>query len=245
LGYQSAWPSSGILTGGVWDYLALTPVLSGSSAPELRVLIVGLAAGTVARQIQLAFSPTRSVILHGIELDPAVIEAGHRYFGLGSIPGLTIETRGARVAVEPLEASFDVIVVDAYRGLYLPAHLATEEFFESCERRLAPGGVLAINVVNPLDSGRLLGAIGTTLEQVFGEVRYLQLPANGPVASTILFASQSPLEMPARERIPEALRPVEFDLRQLDLPPEHRRVLTDDWAPVEWLTDLALLEALR
>jgi hypothetical protein len=51
--------------------------------------------------------------------------------------------------------------------------------------------------------------------------------------------------MPARERIPEALRPVEFDLRQLDLPPEHRRVLTDDWAPVEWLTDLALLEALR
>jgi spermidine synthase len=166
-------------------------------------------------------------------------------FGLGSIPGLTIEIRDARVSVEALDESFDVIVVDAYRGLYLPAHLATEEFFQSCEQRLAPGGVLAINVANPLDSGRLLGAIGTTLGQVFDAVRYVQLPASGPVASTILFASQSPLEMPPRERVPDALRSVELDLRQLEVPLRHRRVLTDDWAPVEWLTDLALLEALR
>jgi spermidine synthase len=174
-----------------------------------------------------------------------VIEAGRRYFGLGSIPDLQIETRDARVAVESLDGRFDVIVVDVFRGLYLPAHLVTREFFAACHRRLEPGGVLAMNAATPLDSGRLLGALGTTLAAVFPNVRFMLLPSGGPVANMLLFASASTLEVPRAEEIPESLRSVGLDLRLIDVPLRHRRVLTDDHAPIEWLTDLALLEALR
>ncbi len=245
LAYQSVWPGEGILTGGVWDQLALAPALADRPGPELRVLIVGLAGGTIARQIHEAYSPSTRVAIHGIELDPAVIRMGQRYFGLGSIPDLTIETRDARVAVESLDDRFDAIVVDVFRGLYLPPHLVTTEFFEACRRHLAPGGVLAMNVATPLDSGRLLGALGATLDQVFESARFMRLPSEGPVASMVLFASDAPLEIPPPQRVPEALRSLGLDLRPIDVPSRHRRVLTDDHAPIEWLTDLALLEALR
>jgi hypothetical protein len=132
----------------------------------------------------------RASWIHGVEIAPEVVEAGRRYFALGSIPELAIDVRDARVAVESLDGRFHVIVVDVFRGLYLPAHLVTREFFEGVPAPSRAGGVLAINVATPLDSGRLLGALGATLEQVFEDVRWMQLPAGGPVASTILFASR-------------------------------------------------------
>jgi predicted membrane-bound spermidine synthase len=243
LAYQSVWPSAGILTGGVWDHLALTPALT-SPRGELRVLVVGLAGGTVARQIHEAYSPVALVFIHGIELDPSLIVAARRYFGLDSIPRLSIETRDARVAVESLEERFDVILVDVYRGIYLPPHLVTREFFQTCRRHLKSGGVLAMNLAGPLDSGHLLGALGTTLGEVFQNVRSMRLPSAGPYSNAILFASETPLEVPRPDQIPEALRSVGLEMRPIDVPSRHRRVLTDDHAPIEWLTDLALLEAL-
>jgi predicted membrane-bound spermidine synthase len=243
--YQSVWPGEGIVTGGVWDQLALAPVLAHRPSGELRVVVLGLGGGSVARQIREAFSPANRVVIHGIELDPAMIDAGRRYFELGSIPDLHIEVRDARVAVESLNKRFDVIVVDVFRGLYLPPHLVTREFFEACRRALEPGGVLAMNAATPLDSGRLLGALGATLESVFENVRFMRLPSDGPVASTILFASDARLEVPPMEQVPEPLRSVGIQLQPIEVPRQHRRVLTDDHAPIEWLTDLALVEALR
>ena len=242
--YQSVWPGEGLLTGGVWDYLALTPALAARTGPELRVLVVGLAAGTVARQISAAYSPSSRVLIHGIELDPELVEVGRHYFDLGSIPGLRTQIGDARVAVESLDGRFDVIIVDVFRGLYLPPHLVTREFFEACRRHLEPGGVLAMNVATPLDSGRLLGALAETLDRVFEHVRSMRLLTDGPVTNTILFASVAPLSVPPSEVVPEVLRPVGLSLRPIDVPPRLRRLLTDDHAPIEWLTDLALLEAL-
>jgi len=245
LGFQSFWPGQGMLTGGVWDYVALAPGLAKRSGSELRVLIVGLAAGTIARQIHLAWSPTVRVIVHGIELDPAIVDVGRRYFELGSLPELTIQIGDARVAVQSLDEDFDLIVVDVLRGLYLPPHLVSIEFFAACERRLAPGGVLVMNAPVPLDSGRLLGALGATLGEVFEELRVMQLPPSGPVANALLFAARHRLEPQGADHVPAVLRALALDLRPLDVPERHRRLLTDDHAPIEWLTDLALVEALR
>jgi spermidine synthase len=241
---QSLLPESKILTGGVWDYLAFAPTLAHRGGRELRVLLVGLAGGTVAHQIAAAYGGEALVRIHGIELDPAILEVGRRYLALDSVPGLTVEVADARVAVERLREQFHVIVVDVFHGLYIPAHLVTEEFFEACRRRLEPGGVLAMNLATPKDSGRLLGAVVGTLEQVFQDVRYVRLPANAPVENVVLFASDATVESPPRGSTPPELRTLGVEPQPVDVPARYRRVLTDDHAPVEWLTDLALLEAL-
>jgi hypothetical protein len=103
--------------------------------------------------------------------------------------------------------------------------------------------VLALNLAVPKDSGRLLGAVATTLAEVFRNVRHVRLSANGPAASVVLFASDA-IGSPSLDAVPPALQGVAIEPEPVTVPAGHRRVLTDDYAPMEWLTDLALLEAL-
>ena len=42
-----------------------------------------------------------------------------------------------------------MIFLDTYRQPYIPFYLATREFFELARDRLAPGGVVVINVGHP------------------------------------------------------------------------------------------------
>ena len=50
---------------------------------------------------------------------------------------------------ERSEGGYDAIMVDAYRQPYIPFYLATREFFELARERLAPGGVVIVNVGHP------------------------------------------------------------------------------------------------
>lgn len=46
------------------------------------------------------------------------------------------------------EAPYDVLVLDAFTGDAIPAHLLTVEAFELYRERLAPGGVIAVHISN-------------------------------------------------------------------------------------------------
>ena len=48
-----------------------------------------------------------------------------------------------------------MIVVDAYRQPYIPFYLATREFFDLVRDRLAPGGVVVVNVGHPEENDDL------------------------------------------------------------------------------------------
>lgn len=46
------------------------------------------------------------------------------------------------------EAGYDVLVIDAFSSDAIPMHLLTREAFEIYERRLRPGGVIAVHISN-------------------------------------------------------------------------------------------------
>ena len=103
---------------------------------------------------------------------------------------------------------YDVIMVDAYRQPYIPFYLTTKEFFELARDRLAPGGVVAINVGHPEGSDRLEQVLSATLRSVFGSV------ARDPLnpTNTILMGSDAPLTggrlLAASRSLPADLRPL-------------------------------------
>ena len=132
-----------MLTGGVWDtFLALPPLLG---RPLERVAILGNAGGTTARAMGVYYPQAD---IDGVELDPAVTEAGRRYLGLDDNPRLHVHTADARPFLRRSDGGYDLIVVDAYRPPYVPFYLATQEFFELVRERLAPGGIVALNVAS-------------------------------------------------------------------------------------------------
>lgn len=226
------WPDS-VLTGGVWDaFLALPPLLG---RPLERVAILGNAGGTTARALGVFYPRAR---VDGVEIDPAVSRVGRRYFGLGDNPRLTVHDADARPFLRSTDERYDLIVVDAYRQPYVPFYLATREFFRLVRDRLAPGGIVALNVAAVPDDKRLVRAIGGTLAAELPQV--LEWPVLR--FNTIVLGLTEPL--PARERArrlragPAELAPLRDLLARDARPlPASSRPWTDDRAPVEWVTD--------
>jgi hypothetical protein len=154
-----------------------------------------------------------------------------------------VHAADGRPFLELSDERWDIIVVDAYHQPYIPFYLATQEFFELARDRLEPGGVMALNVAGVPGDERLSEAIGTSVLAAFPQAwRWPALRFN-----ELLLAFDRPLE---REELtaraagaPEAVASL-VSLFARDLEPVRARgdVLTDDVAPVEWLTDRMIVD---
>lgn len=229
------------LVGNYWDEGLVLPFVT-SDRPPSRIAILGNAAGTMARAYGHFFPRTR---VDAVEIDGELTELGRKYFDLRN-PRMRVFDEDARPWLRQADGEYDVIVVDAYHQPYIPFYLATREFFELARDRLAPGGVVLINVGHPEGSDDLERALTRTMGTALPEV------ARDPVTdtNTMLIGSLSPLdpariERAARARppaMPPALRPVaRATAARIEPPLTGGALWTDDRAPVEWLVDLSIL----
>jgi spermidine synthase len=180
-----------------------------------------------------------------VEIDGELTELGRRFLGLRN-PRMRVYAEDARPWLERSGGGYDAIMVDAYRQPYIPFYLATREFFELARDRLAPGGMVIVNVGHPEESEELERVLGATMATALPRVlRYPIEPTN-----TLLVgggASLSAGRLRARgAALPPALRPLAFEAAARLAPRlPGGEVYTDDRAPVEWLVDASLLEYAR
>ncbi|MFI5122185.1 MAG: spermidine synthase [Vicinamibacteria bacterium] len=236
---HSVLPARGYLTADYWDSFLVLP-FTARAQPPARIAILGNAAGTIAREYGRFWPRT---IVDGVEIDPALSEVGYRYFDMGSNPNLTVYDEDARPWLRRSQGRYDLIVVDAYRQPYIPFYLATKEFFELVRDRLAPGGVVVVNVGHPEGSDDFEQVLGRTMASVFPTV--LRDPAEQ--TNSLLLGSEAPA---SAARLADAARTsMHGNLRKLALLDAARlaprlpggSVYTDDRAPVEWLIDRSIL----
>ena len=230
-------PSS-VLTGDVWDG-HLVDHFAARSAPPRRVAILGNAAGTTSRAYEEFFPRTR---VDGVEIDSELSEIGRRWFDMNN-PRLHLYHEDARPFLRRIDARYDVISVDAYRQPYIPFYLTTKEFFETVRDRLAPGGVLIVNVGHPEGQDDLEKVLSATIAEVFPHL--MRDPIED--TNTLLVASEAPLSssrlIDAVPRLPPALRATAVAAAgRLDRPLRGGDVYTDDKAPVEWLIDKSIVD---
>ncbi|KXZ47873.1 hypothetical protein GPECTOR_32g486 [Gonium pectorale] len=151
---HSVYREDRVLTGGLWDHLATLPSL----VPPGPIAMLGLAAGTVP-QIMASHYPcghcTRGGrnVVHGWELDPAVVEAGRLYLGMHELEQrgeLVVHIGDALAPTACVPGGFSGIIVDLFAGgrllpqltkaspgaLYVGEHRKT---WEDLRSRLAPG----------------------------------------------------------------------------------------------------------
>ncbi len=252
------------LVGNYWDeHLTLpfvaAPAVTGARGPSSAVTqsddpaedsrwpqsvaILGNAAGTVARAYGRFYPDTR---VDAVEIDPKVSEVGREYFGMDN-PNMEVYSEDARPWLRAADPGYDVIMVDAYHQPYIPFYMATTEFFELVRDRLAPGGVVLINVGHPESSDALEKNLTATLETAMPHV--LRDPVTD--TNTMLVGSPDPIAagniiLATRGRdapIPRELVPLATETAiRTQSPLTGGDVWTDDHAPVEWLVDLSLLE---
>jgi spermidine synthase len=119
------------------------------SRPDgVRVGIVGMGAGTAACYARSGDT------YRFYDINPDVPRVAQKYFTY--LPDL--EKRGAKLEIVVSDArlalereepqQFDVLLLDAFSGDSVPAHLLTKEAFEIYRRHMKPDGIIAVHVTN-------------------------------------------------------------------------------------------------
>jgi spermidine synthase len=234
----------------VWGFYALAPAWGQRPSPR-RVLLLGMGGGTAA-QIYRRLYPRARVT--GVELDAAIVRAGRRHLGV-SLEGVEVVIGDARtfVAAEAVRAphAYDVILLDAFQFPYVPFQLTTREFFGAIEACLAPGGVLMVNAGRHGDHRAVVHALARTLASIFAHVQAADPERNS--SNTLLVATRHDPRLAVGTAVlgegsvplfeGRALASRFVSMRRAAWPPG-TMVLTDDHAPVEWLTDRIIWQAL-
>jgi spermidine synthase len=178
--------------------------------------------------------------IHSVELDPDVIELAEKYFDLKPGENFQITARDGRIHLVRDKTLHDIIMVDAYRGPFVPFHMLTTEFYQTAKRRLKPGGILAQNIE---PTTMLFEAAVATLAGVFEHVELY--PASGNVVAIAYDGERIAHEdLAARAKALQAVHGFKYPLpgllgerRLLTAPPE-ADPLVDDFAPVEMLKSI-------
>lgn len=188
--------------------------------------VVGLGVGTVA-----AFSePGDRVVFY--EISPDVVEAAKDWFTyLSSAKGaVEIVLGDARRRMEETNERFDVLVLDAFTGDAIPAHLLTREAIELCLDRLSREGTIVVNISNRhLDLRPVLKGHAEALDL------HMQTVTSRGKAKDALFLAR----WVVLTRSKAALKRV-LDGSRVDIWPGDTVDWTDDFAPI-W----SLLRAWR
>jgi spermidine synthase len=133
------------LTGAHWWTLAAPVALVPGGRP--RVLVLGLAAGSVARAIR-ELSPDAEIV--GVEYDEGVLRAAREHFGLDGLR-LEVITGDALAHLRRERRRFDVVVEDLFVGpartVHKPEWLLPEGY-PLIERRLRPDGFVVSNTIH-------------------------------------------------------------------------------------------------
>ena len=234
---QSVYRAGTALTGGEWDMPLVVPPLL--ARPLRRVLVIGNAGGTTARALAAEYP---GISIDAVEIDPVVTQLARQYMGLDSIPHLNVVVADGRQYLETTDRRYDLIVVDAYRQEYIPFYLATQEFFSLLHRHLDSGGAIALNVERGPGDNSLVRSIGGTVATEFSQVwtwpalrfNELVIGLDVPLTTTSLASRLESLPVAV-----SVLGPLV--VAHARIAPPSNDPLTDDHAPVEWLTDRAIL----
>lgn len=207
-----------------------------------RVLMIGLGGAGFHRLFAEAYPAT---LLHTVELDPMVYELCRTRMQFKPTANTPVSIQDGRMFVKRDRNQWDWLILDAFRGDSVPPHLKTEEFYRECAARLSDRGVFVSNLHATSD---LYYSDLKTIQAVFPQVVLFGVDGRGNViACAVKYRTPvitDPSKWPAGKTLNQPVFGDRLDLEQIKaehipIPVERVKrgqVLSDDFAPVEFLT---------
>lgn len=214
-----------------WEYLrtAASAAAAFSTAPldGKRLLVAGLGGGSLPHFLAHVY---RAALVQAVEVDDEMVDVAKLFLGESSMhfvttselvaaspplaalpaPRFQVVVADAADVVSALAAAVgsnasagvDVLFIDAFDGLTMPARLRTDTFLVDALSCLSPAGVLVSNCIN--------GAAGTPKREALEAYVLSLLVAAGPAFEVFTIPvdlSHGNLEVVARRRVAGAPQP--------------------------------------
>ena len=247
-GVQSVLPLQDDMS-GVFYFDALAPAIGFDSEyvanRPIKALSLGMGTGTFARQLQRTLPGSTCT---AVEIDGKIVDLAFEWFDIDETMVNAVVGDG-RAFINQDTEKYDLIVVDAYQDISLPFAMATQEFYQLCHDRLAPGGVLVLNInMNTESVQELLEVMVATLSMSFADVYeyrvegstnvLLYCPLRGDLDTLAANAQDTDADLRltrVMNEIAASAKRVEYDAQ----------VMTDDRAPVEAIASRMLASIIR
>ncbi len=189
-----------------------------------RLLMLGIGGGQMSNYL---YRRVPGFEIDAVDIDPDVLRLAQKYFHVPTTdPRYRCHVNDARLFVEsaPAGTTWDMIMLDCFRGVFVPYHLKTVEFYQAILARLSPQGVVVANLHN---KSQMYSHDRETLAEVFPN-RYSFVSESGN--QTTLVASADPRRISVfqmRERARTAQPCFDIDLLGLAA----RYYMRCDWEP--------------
>ena len=217
----------------VLRYAQTMTIATAFPAEPKKILMLGLGGGSLSTYLG-RFMPDAAI--DTVEIDRRVIDVAKTYFGIRETERVRYFDADGRVFLNRNRQLYDLILLDAYRGGFVPFHLLTKEFYALVKQRLTPGGAVASNVH---DGTKLYHSTVKTLGEVFSDIdlfpsgqgEVIALGMNAPIDKETLAQRAATLQERYKFRfpLPDQLA------RRMENPRAQAvggELLTDDFAPV-------------
>lgn len=213
--------------------------------PEPRhALMIGLGGGTISNVLTELY-PKLTIDL--VEIDEAVVRVARDYFDFRESANTNVFIQDGRVFTRRAKIQgkkYDLIILDAYTGDYIPEHLMTQEFLQDVHDLLTPDGIV---VANTFAISKLYDHESQTYASVFGDFINFKMRGTGNrvvIAARESLPANSELRDNASRLGPRLLKPYDVDLvrylsyldREADWD-TRKAPLTDQYSPANLLRD--------
>ena len=160
------------LTGLAWDMIAASALL-GEASPPRSVLMLGLAGGTAFRVLRHLLPDCELV---AVDIDAEIVELARKHMDLDAL-GIEVVHADAYGWLAKNRRRFDVVIDDIYLAgktdVFRPQSW-DGKLMAHLRRAMAPGGVLAVNLVTGAGHRAMQVATRRALREEFGEVRSIR-----------------------------------------------------------------------
>ena len=213
--------------------------------PEPRhAMMIGLGGGTISNVLTELY-PKLTIDL--IEIDEAVVRVARDYFDFRESANTNVFIQDGRVFTRRAKIQgkkYDLVILDAYTGDYIPEHLMTQEFLQDVHDLLTPDGIV---VANTFAISKLYDHESQTYASVFGDFINFKMRGTGNrvvIAAKGSLPANSELRDNASRLGPRLLKPYDVDLvrylsyldREADWD-TRKAPLTDQYSPANLLRD--------
>ena len=197
----------------VFDYAKMTlSALLLKPDPE-SILIIGLGGGTLPNALRDILP---SAVIDTVEIDEAVVRVAKQFFGFVADEQNRVYVQDARVFGKRAALrgeQYDLIILDAFDGEYIPEHLMTVEFLSEMRGLLSDDGVL---VANTFASSKLYDYESATYAEAFGGFLNFRLPTSG---NRVILVPQAKLNIDARSPLDRKILRANADALEVPMAP--------------------------